>query len=128
MKHTLLLVLLLPMCVGCDPGTSYKRVLANNTDKNMKFLFFGAEDHEHAREEINVEANSSIIIFRDTHIGGNPDSVEPLGDIDSVSVLIENHVLKKDMFDKGNWEINIKKRGRGYQHVYTFSIYPGDIE
>lgn len=128
MHRSILSFLLLLIFASCDPGTSYKRVIANHTDNDIKFVFYSPEDHEHAKEDIFAPANTNTTIFRDGHLGGNPEPVNPMGEMDSVSVFIDNHVLKKDMTNSDNWEIKIKKHGRNYSHVYTFSIYPVDIE
>ncbi|MCB9046354.1 MAG: hypothetical protein H6550_09460 [Chitinophagales bacterium] len=127
MKPILALPLLF-LFSSCDPGTGYTRLLENNTNKEIHIRFYHDSVYNYRNKEVVVKANSTTELFRDGHIGSNPDPIYPMVGVDSVDIWIDNDQLNKDIMDPANWEVRVKNLGaRSYQHYYGFVVNKGDI-
>ena len=134
MKYLIPLFCLL-LFASCDTGTTYERVLINQTDKQITITFHHQYQsiQDYPQGPVIALPHTTTLLFKNSGLGGHPDAVDPMQHIDSVEVFIDSLVLQKDIMQPGNWASDIQPNAnmgfkKSYYHKYTFVINSSDIE
>lgn len=113
----LTIILILISFSSCDPGVINKFVVENKTKSDLKFetkLEFSRRNlsDKDSIKIVKLKSQTESLIVEYGEIGNAHDKgVDFLEGIDTIIVKSENRSLKKNIFDRKNWEYKVLKRG-----------------
>jgi hypothetical protein len=129
-KKYLLLLTLTGLLTNCDPGTTNKYFIENNSGHEILVNYRNWEYDT----VIPVPPEINQLIFAQFRIGLAGDSGKKfLNWSDTLSLTINDSLkIKKDYLDRSNWSLQIIEGDDGLtdggESIYTFTIENEDIE
>ncbi|MFD2892581.1 hypothetical protein ACFS5J_11220 [Flavobacterium chuncheonense] len=110
-------ILIIIIFTSCDPGVVNKYVIINRTQSDLKIesiLEFGKRkiNGKDSIKNVEIKPKMEKIITEYGEIGNAHDKgIYFLEGIDTIIVKSDNRNLKKNIFDRKNWEYKVTKTG-----------------
>ncbi len=110
-------ILTLIIFTSCDPGVVNKYVIENRTESDLEIesmLKYGRRNlsENDSVKTVELKPKTESIIIKYGEIGTAHDKgFDFFNEIDTLIVKMDNRILKKNIFDRNNWEYRVLKSG-----------------
>lgn len=110
-------ILTLITFISCDPGVVNKYVIENRTESDLEIksmLKYGNRNltEKDSVKTVELKPKTESIITEYGEIGNAHDKgFDFFEGIDTIIVKMDNRILKKNIFDRKNWEYKVLKSG-----------------
>ncbi|MEO6759200.1 MAG: hypothetical protein ABIO24_07075 [Saprospiraceae bacterium] len=131
MKAIILLLLLMPLFTGCDPGYSYTEEITNNSTETIDFyLASGSGASMMVDSTIHLLPGTIAVVHQQGGLG-NAENIICGSDFMGYTITVKTthqKMLLKDVTDPNNWTSTFRKRTASTEKHCFLEINDADLQ